>query len=106
MSCKPSPYQLYGSAENAVGSQDNSVGTETSSKAEVLFPTESRDVLFSTTSTPALELFQLPVHWVLDLFRASIQPEHQVEHLPPSSAEVKRGGAIPPIPQTPSCHNT
>jgi hypothetical protein len=30
------------------------------------------------------------------------RPGHEADHSPPSSAEVKNGGAIPPLPQTSS----
>jgi hypothetical protein len=30
------------------------------------------------------------------------QPGHEADHAPPSSAEGKNGGAIPPVPHTPS----
>jgi hypothetical protein len=50
--------------------------------------------LFSTASRQALRPTQTPVQVVLGLK----QPGHETDYSPPSSAEVKNGCAIPPLP--------
>jgi hypothetical protein len=37
-----------------------------------------------------------------DLFTGIERPGREADHLPPSSAEVKKGGAISPLPETSS----
>jgi hypothetical protein len=43
-----------------------------------------------------MEPIQPPIPWVTDVN----QPGREVDHSPPSSEEVKNGGAIPPLPYT------
>jgi hypothetical protein len=54
--------------------------------------------LFSTASTPALGPTQPPIQWVPGVLSPGIKrQEREADHSPPSSAEVKNGGAIPPL---------
>jgi hypothetical protein len=53
---------------------------------------------FSTASTPALGPAQFPIHCVTGANSAVVKrQELEAAQLPPSSAEVKDGGAIPPL---------
>jgi hypothetical protein len=55
--------------------------------------------LFSTASRPALGPTQPPIQWVPGtLSPGGKWPGHEADHSPPSFAEVKNGGAIPPLP--------
>jgi hypothetical protein len=67
-------------------------------KARVRFqPVE--DFLFSSVSRQALGHRQPPIHWVSgDLLPGIKRQEREDNHSPPSSAEVKNCGAIPPLP--------
>jgi hypothetical protein len=61
---------------------------------------------FTTVFRPTLGPIQPPIQWVpgalsLGGFK---QWGHQADHSPPSSAEVKKGAAIPPLPHMPSWH--
>jgi hypothetical protein len=50
--------------------------------------------LFSTASRLALGLSQPLVQWLPGIK----QLQHEADHSPPSSLEVKNGGGIPPLP--------
>jgi hypothetical protein len=56
--------------------------------------------LYSTASRPAHQPSVRLVRGDLSLWAKRPGPE--ADHLPPSSAEVKNGGAIHPLPSTPS----
>jgi hypothetical protein len=44
---------------------------------------------------------QPPMQWVpAVLSLGEMRPRREADRLPPSSAEVKNGGAIPPLPHT------
>jgi hypothetical protein len=59
-------------------------------------------IFLFTVSRPALRPTQPPIQWVQGaLSRKVKQQGHEVDHLPPSGAEVKNG-AIPPLPHTSS----
>jgi hypothetical protein len=59
--------------------------------------------LFSIASRPALGPNQLLIQWVSGGCSPGVkQPECEADHSPPSSAEVKNDGVIPPLPSTPS----
>jgi hypothetical protein len=61
--------------------------------------------LYSTASTPALGSNQPPVQWVLGALSLGVKrPGHEADSSPPSSAEVKNGGTILPLPHTSSWH--
>jgi hypothetical protein len=55
--------------------------------------------LFSTASRPALRSIEPPIQCVLvDLYTGVKRQGREVDHSPPSSAEIKNDGAIPPLP--------
>jgi hypothetical protein len=57
--------------------------------------------LFLTTSRPALGRTQPPIQWVPgDISPGLKRPKREADHSPPSSAEVKNGGATPPLPRS------
>jgi hypothetical protein len=59
--------------------------------------------LFSTMSRPALGPTQPSIQWVLGALSPKVKPPHcEADHSPPSSAEVKKCGAIPPLSHTSS----
>jgi hypothetical protein len=62
-------------------------------------PGRGNNFLFFTASRPALRPIQPPIHWVPGALSPGVKrPGHEADHLPPSSAEVKKVGAIAPIP--------
>jgi hypothetical protein len=57
--------------------------------------------LYSTAARPALEPTQPPIQWVSGALSPGVKrPGREVDHSPPSGAEVKTGGPIPPLPYT------
>jgi hypothetical protein len=59
--------------------------------------------LFSVTSRPTLGPTQLPIQWVPGIVFPEVKRyETEADHSPLSSAEVKEGGAISPLPHTSS----
>jgi hypothetical protein len=66
----------------------------------VCFPEGTRESLFSIRFRPALGQPQPPVEWVPDAVSPGLNRQgHEAEHSPPSSAEFKNDGAIPPLTQ-------
>jgi hypothetical protein len=57
-------------------------------KGEIFF-------IFSTVARRALGPTQPPIQWVK-------RPGREADHSPPSNAEVKNGGILPPLPHTSS----
>jgi hypothetical protein len=57
-------------------------------------PGRSKIFLFFTASRPALGPTQPHIQWV----PGALSPGQEADHSPPSSAEVKNDGAIPPLP--------
>jgi hypothetical protein len=58
-----------------------------------------KSFLFSTTSRPTLGPTQPPIQWVPGAPSPGVKRQgRETDHSPPSSAEVKNGGAIPPLP--------
>jgi hypothetical protein len=55
-------------------------------------------LLLSTASRPTVGPTQPPIQWVSEVRR----PGPEADHSLPSSAEVKIGGAIPPVPHVSS----
>jgi hypothetical protein len=79
---------------------DNSVGIATGygldDRGSIL---ERGKILFSTASRPALGPTQPPIEWVPGAISPGVKgPGRETDHSPPSSADVKNGGAIPPLP--------
>jgi hypothetical protein len=54
---------------------------------------------FSTASRPAVGPSQPPIQWVQRAVYPGVKrPACEADHSPPSSADVRNGGAIPPLP--------
>jgi hypothetical protein len=61
---------------------------------------------FSTASKSALGLKISPSQWVSGSFSPGVkQPLREADHSPPSSAQLKNGGAILLLPHTSSWHS-
>jgi hypothetical protein len=59
---------------------------------------DRRTIVFSITSRPALGPIQPLIQRVPEPFPPGIKRQgHEADHSPESSAEVKNGGAIPPV---------
>jgi hypothetical protein len=69
-------------------------GNRTPAVQPVVIPQRQDIFLSSTSSRPALGTIQPPIHWVPGV----LPPGREVDCSPPSSAEVKNGEAIPPLP--------
>jgi hypothetical protein len=66
-------------------------------------PGRDKIFLFSRESRSALWPTRLPIQWVRGAVSPGVKRQgREADHLPPSSAEVKKGGAIPPLPHTSS----
>jgi hypothetical protein len=62
--------------------------------------------LYSIAPRQALGPTQPPIQWVLGALSLRVKrPGHEADHSPPSSAEVKNVGAIPPLPHISSWHS-
>jgi hypothetical protein len=67
-------------------------------------PGRGKIFLFFTMSRPALRPTHPPIQWVPGaLSPGAKRPGRKADHSPPSSAEVKNGGAIPSFPYMSSC---
>jgi hypothetical protein len=80
--------------------RDGSVGMPTSYRLEGRgsIPGNGSDILFSAVSRPALGLTQPLIQSVPGATSPGIKrPGREADHSPPYSAEVKNGGAIPPL---------
>jgi hypothetical protein len=75
-------------------SRDSSVSIETGKGIDI------RGFLSCTSSRLALRPTQSPIHSVNCVKRLG----RDADHSPPSSVEVKNGGAIPPLPDISSWH--
>jgi hypothetical protein len=81
-------------------SRDSSVGIVTDYGLESWdsIPGGGRIFLFSIVSRPTLRPTLPHIEWVPGAISAGVKrPESETDHLPLSSAEVKSGGAIPPL---------
>jgi hypothetical protein len=59
--------------------------------------------LYSTASRPALGPTQPPIQWVPGELSPGVKRlRREGDHSPPSSVQIKNGGAIPPLPHTSS----
>jgi hypothetical protein len=57
-------------------------------------------------SSPTLGPTQSPVQWVLGALSLGVKRlGHEGDHSPPSSVEINRGGALPPLPHIFSWHS-
>jgi hypothetical protein len=81
-------------------SLDSSVGRAMGYKMDSWSSIPSRvNRFFSTMSRLALGSNQPPIQWVTGAPSLDEQgPGREADHLPPSSAKVKNGGATPPLP--------
>jgi hypothetical protein len=70
-------------------------------------PDRTKIFLFSAMSDLSLGLTQPPIQWVPGaVFLGVEQPGHEADHSPLSSAEVKNGGAIHPLPHMSSWYDS
>jgi hypothetical protein len=61
--------------------------------------------VYTKASRPGLGPIQTPIQWVPGALSSWVKrPGRETDHSPPSSAEVRNGGAIPPIPHILSWH--
>jgi hypothetical protein len=66
-------------------------------------PPSKLHVVYSTVHRPALGPTQPPILWVLGALSAGVKWQGcEGGHSPPSNAELKNSGAIPPLPHTSS----
>jgi hypothetical protein len=82
--------------------QDSSVCTATDYwlDGRGSFPGRAKIFIFSITIRLALGLTQPSSQWVPGALSPGVKrPGRYADHSPPSSAEVKNGGTIPPLPQ-------
>jgi hypothetical protein len=62
-------------------------------------PGKGKKIFSSPKSRPALGPTQPPIEWAPEALSPGLKwPGREADHLPPSSAEVKNGGAIPLLP--------
>jgi hypothetical protein len=62
--------------------------------------------LFSITSRKSLRPTKPPIQWAQGVLSPGVKrQEREAEHSPPSNAEIKNGGAIPPLPRMSSRHS-
>jgi hypothetical protein len=70
-----------------------------------LIPRVVKIFLFSPVSRLALRPTQSPIQWVPRvIFLGMKQKGREADHSPPSSADVKNGGAILPLPRMSAWH--
>jgi hypothetical protein len=69
-------------------------------------PDRGKIFLFSIASRPPLRLTHSLIQWVRQAISPEVErPEHEADHSPPSSAEVKNGRPIRPLPHISSWHS-
>jgi hypothetical protein len=67
------------------------------------FPAGEKSLLYSTAFRLVLKSTQPPIQWILRALSPGVKrPGSETDHLPPSSVEIKNGGAVPTLPHTPS----
>jgi hypothetical protein len=93
---------------NFVKTMTSSVSVVTGYRLDSQVTIPGRDKRFfvhSTVSRLALGPTQPPVQWVWGAVSLGLkQLGHEADHSPPSSSEVKNGGAIPSFPHASSWH--
>jgi hypothetical protein len=63
-------------------------------------------ILFSIPSRMAMGSIQHPIKWVLGVLSSGVKRQgRKADKSPPSSAKVKNGGSIPPLPYISSGHD-
>jgi hypothetical protein len=88
-------------------SRDSSVGVSMGYRldGQGLVPGKCKIFFFTMRSKPALGHTQSPIRWVPGEISPGIKrPGREADYSPPSSAEVKNGGAISSLPVIPSWH--
>jgi hypothetical protein len=71
-----------------------------------LIPGRGKYFLSSIASRLALGLIQPPIQWAPGVTSQGVKRlGHEADHLPPSSAKVKNGGAISPLSHMSSWHS-
>jgi hypothetical protein len=69
------------------------------------FPAGEEIFLLLIMSRPALWSTQPPIEWILVVLSPRVKQEgRETNHSPPSSAEAKNGGAVPPFTDMSSWH--
>jgi hypothetical protein len=64
-------------------------------------PSTGKILHYSTPSRLTLGATQPPIQWIMEAFSLGLkQQRHEADHSPPAGAKVKKGGAIPLLPQT------
>jgi hypothetical protein len=89
-------------------SRDGSVGTTTGYELDgpVSIPDRGKVFLFFTASRPNLGPTQHHVQLVSEALPPGVKRQRrEADHSPPTSAEVKNAGAIPPLPRMSSMHS-
>jgi hypothetical protein len=67
--------------------------------AKVQFLAGTRDISLLIASRPALRPTQPRIQWVPEAHSPGVKPPVlEADQSPPSSTEVKKGGAVPPLP--------
>jgi hypothetical protein len=96
---------IYFRYRSTVNSHDGSVGISTGYVLEGRGSELSMGeiFLFSTTSRPAMGPSQPSIQWLPGALSPRVKRQGcEADHSPHSSAEVKKGGSIQPLPHTPS----
>jgi hypothetical protein len=89
-------------------SRNSSVGIGTGCRLDCRdsIPGRGKSFLSSVGSTTALGLAQSPIQCVHGSLSPWVKrPRCEADHSPPSSADVKNGGATSPLPHTSSWHS-
>jgi hypothetical protein len=82
---------------------DTANGARISQSVEILG--RSKIFLYSTVSRPALGPTQVPSQWMRVSVSLGVKrPGSEADHLPPSSAKVKKGETITTLPHTSSVY--
>jgi hypothetical protein len=88
------------------GSQDSSVDIATGYWLHGLGSNLTNERLFPTAFGPILGSTQPPIQWVPGALSPGVKRQgRKADHSPPSIAEVKKGGAIPPLSRMSSWHS-
>jgi hypothetical protein len=85
--------------------RDSSTGIAKGYRLDYMGSNSGRGKFFlnSTASRPAPRPSQPPIQWLPGAISPEVKrPGSEVDHSPPSSVEVKNGGAIPQLPRTSS----
>jgi hypothetical protein len=98
--------KTFSVAYNNLRNRDSSVGIPMGYEMEGRgsIPITGKRLLYSTASRPVLGPAQPPIRCVPRALSPGVKRQgREAGHSPPSSAQVKDGGAIPPLPNASSC---